>query len=71
MWAHREIPGISAENGIHRSNNALDTALAPDHVQNSGKQEILLHFSGRGSHAEFRIIFGDFHNLEGRATHCL
>ena len=37
----REIPGVSAENvitGINRSNNALDTALAPDYVQNSGKQ---------------------------------
>ena len=64
----REIPGISAENvitGINRSNNAL-AALAPDYVQNNGKQEILPHFAGRGSHAEFRIIFGDFHNLEGR-----
>ena len=65
----RGIPGISAENvitGINRSNDALNTALAPDYVQNSGKQEILPHFAGRGSHAEFRIIFGDFHNLEGR-----
>ena len=65
----REIPGIPAENvitGINRSSNALDTTLTPDYVQNSSKQEILPHFSGRGSHAEFRIIFGDFHNLEGR-----
>ena len=50
----REIPGISAENvitGINRSNDALNTALAPDYVQNSSRQEILPHFAGRGSHA--------------------
>ena len=65
----REIPGIYAENviaRINRSNDALDNALAPDYVQNSGKQEIFFHFFGRGSHAELRIMFGDFHNLEGR-----
>ena len=59
----REIPGISAENvitGINRSNNALDTALAPDHVQNSGKQEILPHFRSRVTRRvsnHFLVIF--------------
>ena len=65
----REIAGTSAENVIEKinhSNDALDIALAPDYVQNSSKQEILPHFTGRGSHAEFRFIFSDLHNLEGR-----